>query len=260
VTDKKTLKTTFKKITHSGRFWSAAGVVFFILLWFIVSKIFNSSLILPSPLQTAEALPVVLTSQAFYKKVLATLLRIITAFVIALIAGSVLAVLSLRRRFEEFLRPIISFFRSIPTLVLTVLILSWFGDNNSPTFIGILTVFPVVYLGLFTALNNVDKNLLEMAKIYKVPQSKIISKIYFQSTLPYVFSTATTAFGMIFKVVVSAEVLIFPVLSIGRAIFYQQQLLNIPEVFAWVAVVLVLSFIFETVINIIQRFVIRWNR
>lgn len=252
-------KNTTQKMFKSGKFWFAAGVVFLIFAWWIAAAIINADYILPAPWQTIAALPEVFKTPLFFRKVAVSVGRTLAGFGIAFVLGAVAALLSLKKEIEGIIRPVIMFLRSVPTLVLTVLFLLWFSKDAGPMIIGLMMVFPVMYTGLLTALKNVDKNLLEMARIYKTPKKKIYSVIYLKSIMPYVFSTAESTLGMNFKVVVSAEVLIWPLYAIGKEIHYlQSRYFFNPEVFAWIIIVLAITFLLEGLIGLLRKVFIRW--
>lgn len=255
----KNFKNTMQKFLKSGKFWFAAGVVFLILVWWLIAAIINADYILPTPWQTLAALPKVITTPLFLSKVGVTLARTLTGFAIAFVLGAAAALLSIKKEVEGIIKPIVTFLRSVPTLVLTVLFLMWFSKDTGPMIIGIMMVFPVMYTGLSAALKNVSRNLLEMAAIYKVPKGKIYSEIYLKSILPYVFSTAESSLGMKFKVVVSAEVLMWPTLAIGKEIHYlQAKYFFNAEVFAWIIIVLAVTFLLEWLIGLLKKAFIKW--
>jgi NitT/TauT family transport system permease protein len=246
------------KIWRNRQFRFAVGTVFFILLWWFVALSINQEIILPTPWQTISALPDVFGTPNFFGKVWATVWRTLLGFFLSFVLGAAAALLSLKPAAEDLFRPLVSFLRSMPTLVLTIFLVRRFGEDGTPVVIGMMMTFPVVYTGLLTALKNVDKNLLEMAQIYKVSRRKVTGVIYYRSVLPYVFSAAENSLGMSFKVVVSTEVLITPFLSIGREIQSSQSLYLISQVFAWIVMVLVITLLLELVVSGAKRLLVKW--
>jgi len=249
---------TMKNFLNNKKFYIFAGVISLILLWQIGAMIINSPLVLPSPWQTLKALPEVLTSALFYKRAGATLLRVVYGFLIVIIAGAALAVISTRDRAENVIKPFMSVMRSIPTLVLTVLFLSWFASDTAPVVIGVMMVLPVSYMSFLNSIKSVDKKLVEMARIYKISSVNIVKDIYLPFSLKAFFPLVSNAFGMTLKVIISAEVLVLPVLSLGRAVFFEQTQLQIPNVFAYVLIILAVTFLFDLIVNLVEKAVIKW--
>ena len=84
-----------------------------------------------------------------------------------------------------------------------------------------------------------------MAKTYRFPLFKTVRLVYLPSLRPYFVSAITTAMGLAWKSGVAAEVLCVPKASIGTQIFNTKLYLEIPDLFAWTAVVVVLSLLLE---------------
>ena len=249
---------TMKNFLNNKKFYIFAGVVLLLLLWQIGAVIINSPLILPAPWQTLKALPEVLTSVSFFKKACASLLRTVYGFLIVIILGAALAVISTDERAENLIKPFISIMKSIPTLVLTVLFLTWFKSDTAPVVIGVMMVLPVSYMSFLNGIKNVDKKLVEMARVYKISNINIVKDIYLPFSLKSFFPLISNAFGMMLKVVISAEVLIMPILSLGRAISFEQTQLHIPNVFAYVIIILAITFLFDLIVNLVEKAVIKW--
>ena len=87
--------------------------------------------------------------------------------------------------------------------------------------------------------------LLEAARAYRFGRWKRVRLVYLPSVLPYFASGCHTALGLAWKSGVAAEVLCVPRLAIGTQVYYSKIYLETPALFAWTAVVLVLSFALE---------------
>ncbi|KXZ40436.1 Binding-protein-dependent transport system inner membrane component [Alkalithermobacter thermoalcaliphilus JW-YL-7 = DSM 7308] len=70
--------------------------------------------------------------------------------------------------------------------------------------------FPIIWTNVVTGVKNVDKKLLQMAKVYKVKNTVILKRIYLPSITPYVSAAFITSLGLGWKVSVAAEVLSHP--------------------------------------------------
>jgi NitT/TauT family transport system permease protein len=54
-------------------------------------------------------------------------------------------------------------------------------------------------------VKSVDRDLVEMAKVFKIRGLNVIYEIYIQSLLPFVFASATMAFSLAWKILVIVE-------------------------------------------------------
>jgi NitT/TauT family transport system permease protein len=106
-------------------------------------------------------------------------------------------------------------------------------------------VIPIVWGSLCTAITETDKDLLEMAKLYRFGTTKTIRLIYVPSALPLFKSACNTSIGLSWKSGIAAEVLCLPRFSVGTYLYYSKIYLETPSLFAWTAVVIILSFALE---------------
>ena len=68
-----------------------ASIFFLIILWEITSKIIDDQIILPSPIDVIESIKYHASQDLFYH-VYITLLRVVTAFFLAMTIGSVIGI------------------------------------------------------------------------------------------------------------------------------------------------------------------------
>jgi NitT/TauT family transport system permease protein len=93
----------------------------------------------------------------------------------------------------------------------------------------------------------VDKNLIQMASVYRVKKKYLLKDIYLPSIKNYVVSGILMCLGIGWKVSVASEVLSTPNYSIGLNLLNSKNTLETPELFAWTIVVVILSFAFEKI-------------
>ena len=96
-----------------------------------------------------------------------------------------------------------------------------------------------------TGFCNTDKALLEMARVYKMNGAAKIRHIYLPSLSPYFFASLRSSLGMAWKAGIAAEVLLQPLISIGKQIFEAKHTLETVDLFAWTVVVIILSVAIE---------------
>jgi len=92
-----------------------------------------------------------------------------------------------------------------------------------------------------------------MAKVFKIPKWRQITGIYLPAMLPFVFSSIIAGFGLNIKVVISAEVMGLPSMSIGHLILSARQGFNFSVSFAWLVIAVILSLVCESILRLIGR-------
>jgi NitT/TauT family transport system permease protein len=71
--------------------------------------------------------------------------------------------------------------------------------------------------------------------------------------LPQFFASASTALGFAWKAVITAEILALPRLGIGRQMQFHKIHVEIPELFAWTLLVILLSVIMEYTFKLVLK-------
>lgn len=228
--------------------WS---VLFWLLIWqggsmALAAAVPNGGLLLASPLQAALRFLELLPSAGFWRAVGNSSLRIFGGFLFACALAVLLAALAAgRRRFQDLLAPPVAAVKATPVASFIILALVWLEAGSLSFFISALMVFPPVYLNVLEGLRGTDRKLLELAQVYRIPLGRRIRGIYLPQVLPYFRSAATLALGLCWKAGAAAEIIGLPAGTIGERLYTAKVYLQTPDLFAWTAVILMLSAAFE---------------
>lgn len=227
---------------------------FWIGIWQIVHLIVGRDIYVPSPLSVFIRLSELIFLKTFWLSVAYSMYRVIIGISLSIIIGALTAVISSMSTFVyNLIQPLMTAIKSTPVLSFIIIALIWFSSTNVPIFICFLMCYPVIWTNLVTAIKNVDKKFLEMSKVYKVKKTVVLRKIYIPSVLPYFTAACITSFGLGWKVSVAAEVLSHPRNAIGSNLHSAKAYLDSTELFAWTFIVILLSFIFESIFAKIAR-------
>ena len=90
-----------------------------------------------------------------------------------------------------------------------------------------------------------DPQLLEMAKVFRLPLARRVKAIWLPAILPAFRQGCSVALGICWKSGVAAEVIGLPDGSIGDALYRAKITLSTGELFAWTFVIILLSAGFE---------------
>lgn len=210
-----------KKLWKNTLFLSGLGLAILVIAWGIAYTAVGNEYVLPSPCETAKAAGKLLGEAGFYLAFFATLGRTLVAFFVALALGSGLAVLAyLFPSLEKALRGVMAVLRALPTMavLLLVLLASYHlldSYRAAPVVVGGLTLFPLLYTATYSSLCGVDKRLVEMSEIYRVPTKTKLTKLYLPAILPGWTREGISFLSFGLKLIVSAEILAFTERSLG---------------------------------------------
>lgn len=229
-------------------------VCFWLAVWQIIALIVGEELLFPSPLATAKAFGILCGKSLFWRAVGTSFLRVIAGIALALFCGALGGVIAgMLPFFKAIFDPILSVIKATPVASFIVLFVLWFNRDIVPLVIAALMVFPVVWTNVCDGIRNTDKALLETAKVYRVPLYIQIRDIYIPSVKPYFLSSARSSMGMAWKAGIAAEVIVLPLISVGRELYYASNNLETATMFAWTATVILLSVIADLLFSFLFK-------
>ena len=220
----------------------------------------DNFLLVVTPLQALRALLTLAGQAEFWKSAFGSLWRIALGFFLGALLALFLAAVSYRHRIvEEVLQPFMVFCKAVPVAVFAVLLLIWWGSSLLAVAICFLVVFPNIYLNTLEGLKSADRELLEMAEVFRLPFRTRFFYIYRPALKPFLLSAFQLSLGMGWKSGVAAEVIGTPAHSIGGALYLAKIYLDTADLFAWTAVIIVLSVGFEKIVLCGIEALFRWK-
>lgn len=232
---------------HRGtiRLWA---VLVWLLVWQLGAMAIDQKIILVSPFDVLVRLAELLPTLDFWQTIGYSLLRITLGFLFGVTAGTVFAALSARfRRIEELLAPALLAIRSIPVASFIILALILFSSRNLAVLISFLIVLPIVYSNILSGIRAADRELLEMAQVFRIPAARRLRYVYLPQVMPYFQSACGSALGLSWKSGIAAEVIGMPDGSIGEQLQQAKLYLDTPDLFCWTLVIVLVSLAFEKI-------------
>lgn len=232
----------------------ALGIATIVAVWWIVAKLIGSSIIVPTPIETVGSLFAEFRDPAYYRSILATLIRTSCGFAVALILGAAWGLAAgLSRSVDRFLRPALVLIRATPVIALILLALIWFHASIAPALVTFLMVLPVVTENIRSGVRESSGSLLEMARVYRFGRWTTVRHIVIPSLRPYLVASAHAGFGMAYKVAVAAEAIIQPPFGLGSGMQEARFYLDTPRIIALTITVVVLSGVTDLLIGLLDR-------
>ncbi|MDO4974296.1 MAG: ABC transporter permease subunit [Eubacteriales bacterium] len=232
-----------------------AVLLFWTALWALLARLVGQELLLPSPLRVLEELFSMAGTEAFWLATSRSILRVLAGLLSATVLGVLLAALTEYSALaRQLLSPVMTLVKSTPVASFIILALLWLGRDILPAFITALMVLPVVWANVSAGLSGRDRQLLELARVYRLPRRRVLRRITLPSVLPHFRAALRSSLGMGWKAGIAAEVLTVPPHSIGKNIFEAKLYLETPELFAWTLTVILLSLVIERILlRLVER-------
>lgn len=234
---KKRKVTVLKKLLAT-LFWVAA--------WHILAVCMDNFLLLPTPVQVLRRLGEMMLTPDFWRITSVSIGRILLGAVSALVLGILLAVVTTSSSLmDALIDPVMTAVQATPVASFSILMLIWLNRDYVPPLICAMMVLPVVWSNVCAGIRAADPQLLELARVYRLPRVRVLRRIYIPTVLPYFRAACSSALGLGWKAGIAAEVLTVPKYSIGRMISESKLYLLTEDLFAWTLAVVVLSLLLQ---------------
>ena len=220
--------------------------LFWLAVWQVAHIIVGRDFLLTSPAQTLHRMLRFGGEAVFWRSVWATGQRVLSGFSLAMLCGGLLAFASAGRPWvKTLLAPMIGTVRATPVVSFILLALMWMTSHTLPVFIAFLMVLPLAYSNLLAGLENLDRQLLEMTRLFAFPRLRVLRLIYIPSLMPYLTAACATGLGFAWKAAIAAEVISHPALSVGRQMHRARIYFEVADLFAWTVAVVIISVLLE---------------
>ncbi len=234
-----------KKTLLSAAKWLGVAA-FWLLLWQLAGMLLGSSLLLPSPVATFRRLGEMMGQAELWSAVGGSLLRILLGFAGGMVLGSMLgAVTAASKLLRDLFHPLMTIIKSTPVASFIILLLVLVPTGTVPSVTALLMVTPVFWTNVYTGAVQTDRSLLEMAQVFGLSRKTVLHSIYIPSVMPYFTGALTAGIGLAWKAGIAAEVICVSRNSIGKGLYQSKIYLETEDLFAWTAMVIILSLVLE---------------
>lgn len=209
------------------------SVVVVAVLWVIVSRS-SIQYAVPPPTEVVAATYHLFVSLAWVPHAIATLKRVLMAFVVATVLATTFAsVMGLTDFVSEVMKYYLVVAVSVPAILVAVFATMWFGVSDfTPAAAAISLSFPFFTLYLYEGVKDIDNDLVQMSRAFEVPRTWVVRKVIIKSVLPNFFAGARLSFADCWKLVTLGE--LFAAQSgLGFMIKRQMTAVSLTGVIAW---------------------------
>ena len=235
------------------------GVIILILLWHVGSTM-TTPLFVPSPMAVWDALLGLIESDQLWNGLLYSFNRISTAtFLSMAIAIPIALLICSCKTLNEMISPIISAMRYIPVTAFSPLLILWFGiDEEMKISFLFLATFVYVLPSTVLCLQDVPQDLIDTGKSIGMRQHEIISEILLPAALPSIMNSFLMMYGIGWTYVAVIEA-VNAKYGLGYIINQGAARGKTAVVFASILTIIVFSYLFDRIGNILIRKIFRWR-
>lgn len=229
-----------RKIVLRGAF---AVIVF--AAWFLASRNMPA-FILPAPDRVFATWSRLVQLPTFWGDFWITFSRVLAGFGLSAVVGALLGLLmGVSTKAAEFFEPLIVIINTVSSTIWAIFALIWFGLSEATTiFVVFMTAMPLILTNVWEGTRQVNPDLVELARSFRMTRGQVLRKIYLPMILPQFFTGARLAFGFGARVVLVAETL-GASSGIGYRLRQAADLVQTDQVFAWTLTLVALMLVLE---------------
>lgn len=230
------------------------------LLWGGVSHSLNDNS-LPTPWAVWQSFVTEWQSGELFFHLGATLLRVLAAFIVAMVIGSAIGIwLGMSEKADRIVDPWIILLLNIPALVIIVLSYIWFGLNEAAAIGAVaLNKIPNVAVTLREGARSLSPEFSEMAAVYRFGPVKRLLHVILPQLQPFFAAATRSGVALIWKIVLIVE-LLGRSNGVGFQIHLYFQLFDVATILAYtLAFVVVMLLVEYCVLQPLDRHSNRWR-
>lgn len=239
--------STIKKIS-----FSLTSILLVLIGWIILSVTKKNDWIYPQIGTIFQALGNIFTKTNLLA-LLYTFLRVVLCVIISLTISLLINVLYIRFPSSyAFFSPLISFFKTVPFICISLFIILMFKNIWAVYVIGCIMLVPICSEGIKSGIDNFNNNLLDDVKMLPIPFYRKVFSCFIPLILPNILLVIFQSLGLGFKVMIMAEYFLQFKQSVGVIVYQAKVNLEMADIIAWSIVIVVIVVVIELIIKSIS--------
>jgi NitT/TauT family transport system permease protein len=195
-----------------------------------------------------------------WTQIFTTLQEAVIGFVIGSVLGVVFGILLGRARFAaDVAAPFIKAANAVPRIVLASLFIIWFGLGlTSKVATAVVLVFFAVFFNAFQGAREVDRNLVDNARILGASPRQVLTSIVVPSATSWIFASLHVAFGFALIGAVVGEYAGADK-GLGLLIANAQGTFDAAGIYAAMIITTVIALLAEYLLTLFENRLLRWR-
>ena len=219
-----------------------------------------SGRLMPAPSKVFATLYALAQSGELWAHVSATMGRVLAGFAIGIVAGTLIGALTGASEFaRRLLDPSLQALRAVPPLSWVPLFILWLGifEASKLALIALGVFFPV-YLGVAGAIQDVDRKLVEVGRVFRLSRVDLARRVLLPAVLPAWVLSLRAGLGLGFMFVVAAEFMGASE-GLGYLLVDGQQLGKADQILASIIAFAVVGKLSDSVLIVLTRPLLTWQ-
>ena len=250
-----------KKKTFINRFAPFIGILIILAAWFVVCRLeIFSTYVLPTPEKVWDSFLKMLISGEIFEDIVISFGRVLKGFLIAFALAFVLGMFRvLVPASEKYYEYIVQFFRNVPPLSMTPLLILWCGiGETTKTVIIVLASFFPMYLNIVKGFTGCDQRLLEVGDAFGYSKLEKFTHIVLPYASAYILVGMSIGMGYSWRAIIGAE-MIAASTGLGHMILFAQEMSRTDKVIVGIFVIGIVGLATDKIFGIVIKRLFKGN-
>lgn len=248
------------------RLTSGLALVLLVFIWYLVTGPLElvSSLKFPSIQDAIEAFSFIVdrgyAGDTLWVHITSSVGLVSLGFAVAVLTGIPLGILmGWNEKIDAFINPIFQLIRPIAPIAWIPLTILWFGLGvSAKIFVIWLAAFAPVLINTQTGVRNVNKTLLEAARVHGASTRRILWEVSIPSALPLCFTGMRMSLQACWMVLVAAE-LVGSFTGLGHILIVATRDLDSGVIFVAMSCIALLGVLMSLLLAAVERRMLPWK-
>ena len=195
-----------------------------------------------------------LTQPNTYIQILTTVRHLLITLLISMLMGTAIGLVEgLTVHAEHLLRPLMMLIRSLPMIVLIILVMVSTNYAYVPVIASTLMLVPVISEAVMEGCRVIPQELLDVYRMNTELNGYVLIKVYLPMMAGYLRQAFTEAMGTGMKLVITTEYMVQTRSSLGKAIYSSAYFNEYADIFAYALLMVLIILLFSELPRLILR-------
>ena len=202
----------------------------------------NDRLVFPDVGEILAAFVRLLGTGKVWRQIGTTLLHLAEALALSTVIGTALGLVQGRSPFvRTLLKPAMILLRSVPMIVMTVIIMVLAKYEKVPLIATSLMLIPLISEATYEGFRRIEPELIDVYRINSGFTARVLFRVYLPLMAGYLRQAYVNAVGMGIKLAVTTEYLVQARDSLGKAVYSSAYFNEYADIYAYALVMILLA-------------------
>ena len=205
-------------------------------------------LVFPDVGEILRAFVRMLGEEKTWRQIGVTLLHLAEALAASVVIGTALGIAQGRNAFvRSLLKPLMILLRSVPMIVMTVIIMVLTKYDRVPLIASTLMLIPLISEATSEGLRRIEPELVDVYRMNSGFSLRVVFRVYLPLMAGYLRQAYINAVGMGIKLAVTTEYLVQARDSLGKAVYSSAYFNEYAEIYAYALIMVMIAIVVSAV-------------